>query len=347
MAIAITKYATDNGKSLETTRLGPTTDMAGKFVSSCIYKEVGDEVVIPFGGDNLETYNELRWTHDTKRVYFKKGSQIKNSELNVDQHGSLILENIQKNTAGEYTGIAYDANGGLIKTIVQKLCVRGHHATIANNGKEVDINSGKKNTKDESKKLFGVDMWLMLVILTGGGSFLILFIICLVCVCRSGRRNKRKAKVSHRSVTEVPSQQPYALHQQTQLFAVAISARTVESLSAQVTELTNQLQNRHPELPVMPQTRNYPKSWSAADFAVEFRTLAATCQEIAARPPSGQGLSVPARLGGVQPGGEMLDPCRDILDRSLIEDFLRSRQPSASGAPGGAPRGRGTVMSRV
>ncbi|RXN11618.1 T-cell surface antigen CD2-like protein [Labeo rohita] len=194
MAIAITKYATDNGKSLETTRLGPTTDMAGKFVSSCIYKEVGDEVVIPFGGDNLETYNELRWTHDTKRVYFKKGSQIKNSELNVDQHGSLILENIQKNTAGEYTGIAYDANGGLIKTIVQKLCVRGHHATIANNGKEVDINSGKKNTKDESKKLFGVDMWLMLVILTGGGSFLILFIICLVCVCRSGRRNKRKAK---------------------------------------------------------------------------------------------------------------------------------------------------------
>ncbi|RXN14598.1 Pol poly [Labeo rohita] len=32
----------------------------------------------------------------------------------------------------------------------------------------------------------------------------------------------------------------------------------VESLSAQVTELTNQLHNRHPELPVMPQTRNFP-----------------------------------------------------------------------------------------
>uniref|UniRef100_A0A8C1EIV1 Ig-like domain-containing protein n=1 Tax=Cyprinus carpio carpio TaxID=630221 RepID=A0A8C1EIV1_CYPCA len=41
----------------------------------------------------------------------------------------------------------------------------------------------------------GLELWLMLVILIGGGSFLlILFIICLVCVCRCYRRNKRKAK---------------------------------------------------------------------------------------------------------------------------------------------------------
>lgn len=38
-----------------------------------------------------------------------------------------------------------------------------------------------------------------------------------------------------------------------------------------------------------------------------------------------------------------LVPARDILDRSLIEDFLRSRQSSTSGRG----RGRGTVMSRV
>uniref|UniRef100_A0A672T7S5 Ig-like domain-containing protein n=1 Tax=Sinocyclocheilus grahami TaxID=75366 RepID=A0A672T7S5_SINGR len=47
----------------------------------------------------------------------------------------------------------------------------------------------------EKRFLFGLDLWWLLVILTGGGSFLlILFIICLVCVCRCCRRNKRKAK---------------------------------------------------------------------------------------------------------------------------------------------------------
>ncbi len=29
-------------------------------------------------------------------------------------------------------------------------------------------------------------------------------------------------------------------------------------------------------------------------------------------------------------------PARDVLDRSLIEDFYRSRQAPVSGAPGGA-----------
>ncbi len=37
-------------------------------------------------------------------------------------------------------------------------------------------------------------------------------------------------------------------------------------------------------------------------------------------------------------------PARDVLDRSLIEDFYRSRQAPVSGAPGGARWERGTVM---
>ncbi|MGL5101599.1 MAG: hypothetical protein ACRC6N_03440 [Plesiomonas sp.] len=40
-------------------------------------------------------------------------------------------------------------------------------------------------------------------------------------------------------------------------------------------------------------------------------------------------------------------PARDILDRSLIEAFHRRHSSFASGAPGGAPGGRGTVRSRV
>ncbi|KAL1246766.1 hypothetical protein QQF64_033613 [Cirrhinus molitorella] len=95
----------------------------GKFVSSCLYKEVGDKVVIPFGGEKLQVNVEVRWSHNERRVYFKKGSQVKQNELDADQHGSLILENVQKNKSGEYKGIAFDAGGKLIKETVQQLCV--------------------------------------------------------------------------------------------------------------------------------------------------------------------------------------------------------------------------------
>ncbi|KAI2668898.1 Transposon Tf2-9 polyprotein [Labeo rohita] len=40
-------------------------------------------------------------------------------------------------------------------------------------------------------------------------------------------------------------------------------------------------------------------------------------------------------------------PARDILDRSLIEDFHRCQSHFARGPPGGVPGGRGTVRSRV
>ncbi|KAF4109305.1 hypothetical protein G5714_010378 [Onychostoma macrolepis] len=254
----------------------------GKFVSSCIYKAVGDKVVISFDDAKLQADNELRWTHNQKRVYFKKGSQIKLNELNADEDGSLILENVQKDKSGEYKGVIYNAEGTLIKETVQQLCVlepvpepivmvecvekgvnltcsavnnnevvdpvswmkngiktnathaflhvisselksgdhfsctvsnrisqksakevkpvcsdTGLHATIANDYKEKEVNSksGNENKKDVYENTFlGLELWLMLVILTGGASFLILFIICLVCVCRCYRRNKRKAK---------------------------------------------------------------------------------------------------------------------------------------------------------
>uniref|UniRef100_A0A8C2J6Q3 Ig-like domain-containing protein n=1 Tax=Cyprinus carpio TaxID=7962 RepID=A0A8C2J6Q3_CYPCA len=96
---------------------------SGKSVSSCIYTAVGDTVIIPFEGAKLLADDELRWTHNKKRVYFKKDSQVKLSEINVTQHGYLILENVQKDKSGEYKGIVYNADGTLIKDTVQQLCV--------------------------------------------------------------------------------------------------------------------------------------------------------------------------------------------------------------------------------
>lgn len=97
----------------------------GKFESSCTYKAVGGKVVISFDGSKLQEDNELRWTHNQRRIYLKKGSQVKFNELNIDQYGSLILENVQKDKSGEYKGIIYDAEGKLIKETVQQLCVLG------------------------------------------------------------------------------------------------------------------------------------------------------------------------------------------------------------------------------
>ncbi|KTF90200.1 hypothetical protein cypCar_00034720 [Cyprinus carpio] len=100
-----------------------TARIKGTFVSSCTYKAVGDKVVISFDDAKLQEDNELQWIHNQRRVYLKKGSQVKHSELNTDQYGSLILENVQKDKSGKYKGIIYDAGGKLIKEIVQHLCV--------------------------------------------------------------------------------------------------------------------------------------------------------------------------------------------------------------------------------
>ncbi len=81
--------------------------------------------MISFDDAKLQEDNELRWTHNKRRVYLKKGSQVKFNELEVDEDGSLILVNVQKDKSGEYKGIIYDAEGKLIKETVQQLCVLG------------------------------------------------------------------------------------------------------------------------------------------------------------------------------------------------------------------------------
>uniref|UniRef100_A0A673I9G8 Ig-like domain-containing protein n=1 Tax=Sinocyclocheilus rhinocerous TaxID=307959 RepID=A0A673I9G8_9TELE len=95
----------------------------GKCVSSCINTAVGDTVIIPFEGAKLLADNELRWTHNTRRVYLKKGSQVKLSEFSVTQHGSLMLENVQKDNSGEYKGIVYNTKCVLAIRLAVVVCI--------------------------------------------------------------------------------------------------------------------------------------------------------------------------------------------------------------------------------
>lgn len=103
----------------------------GKSVSSCIYKALGENGVIPLVNEELPQDSDLIWTYNQKRVYYKKGSNIKIRVLPVDRYGSLILENIQKNNSGEYKGEVFNADSGqLINKTEARLCVQGMYKLV-------------------------------------------------------------------------------------------------------------------------------------------------------------------------------------------------------------------------
>ncbi len=91
---------------------------------------MGEQIVIPFDDEKLQADNDISWTHNQTRLYSKRRSHVKNNKLSVDQHGSLILENLQKDNSGEYTGKAFNKDGTLIQSIAQWLCVHGTYSLV-------------------------------------------------------------------------------------------------------------------------------------------------------------------------------------------------------------------------
>lgn len=91
---------------------------------------MGENVVIRLGDEELPQDSHLIWTHDERKVYSKKGSNVKSEGLTVDHYGSLILENIQKSKSGEYKAEVFAKDGKLLKKTAEKLCVQGTYKLV-------------------------------------------------------------------------------------------------------------------------------------------------------------------------------------------------------------------------
>ncbi|KAI2657893.1 Transposon Tf2-6 polyprotein [Labeo rohita] len=98
-------------------------------------------------------------------------------------------------------------------------------------------------------------------------------------------------------------------------------------------------------LPLQPPSRKLAPKFIGPFSVVKVLNPVAVKKLLAVR-PRGRGFQYLVDWEGYGPEERSWIPARDILDRSLIDDFLRSRQSSALGAPGGAPRGEGCRLSQ-
>ncbi|XP_051565793.1 T-cell surface antigen CD2 [Myxocyprinus asiaticus] len=271
--------------------------------SSCIYKAVGEKVIIQMDKEKLQAESHVTWTHNQKRVYVQRGMKVTVKELDIDHTGSLILENIRLDQSGEYMGEVFNSNGKFLKKNESQLCVQEpvaeptvifkceenrvtltcngmNHSEVVvswikngknesimanavlhvnssdlkagdkfsctvrnmisvksakdvqplcsdsgqhpmNDNKEKEVKSDKGNKKDDvSEKtfLFGLDFWWMLMVLTGGGTFLlILLLICIVCLCRCCKQSEKLAKEEQefRLISLMPDQPDCQYNQET------------------------------------------------------------------------------------------------------------------------------------
>ncbi|XP_056320776.1 T-cell surface antigen CD2 [Danio aesculapii] len=94
--------------------------------SPCEYKTAGDNVVIKLKIDELNPDDHLIWKQSQIKVYERKNSVVKTKKegFDIDQSGSLIMENIQTNKSGTYNAEVFQSNGkSKAKTEIQ-LCVQ-------------------------------------------------------------------------------------------------------------------------------------------------------------------------------------------------------------------------------
>ncbi|XP_062389359.1 uncharacterized protein LOC134077735 [Sardina pilchardus] len=88
-----------------------------------ISEPVGADAIIPISYKGLTAEHHIKWMHGSERVFYRKGSVIKDEKRKIKPDGSLILDNIKSSDSGTYEVTVYDGNGAHVHTSSQHLCV--------------------------------------------------------------------------------------------------------------------------------------------------------------------------------------------------------------------------------
>ncbi|XP_009302670.1 uncharacterized protein si:dkey-11f4.20 isoform X2 [Danio rerio] len=94
--------------------------------SPCVYKKVGENVVIELMIDQLNPGDHLIWKKSQMKVFEKKNSAVKtkNEGFDIDHSGSLIIENIQTDKSGTYKAEVFNSDGKSKTKMEIQLCVQ-------------------------------------------------------------------------------------------------------------------------------------------------------------------------------------------------------------------------------
>lgn len=94
-------------------------------INGCdIYGTVGQGLVLPFTYARLDLSHVLRWTHNKTIVFYRQQSRVSiGNATDVSPTGSLMLNDLQFSSSGDYQADLLDRNNKPVETWLRRVCV--------------------------------------------------------------------------------------------------------------------------------------------------------------------------------------------------------------------------------
>ncbi|KAM9820860.1 uncharacterized protein ACB057_001487 [Neosynchiropus ocellatus] len=87
------------------------------------YVQIGSTLLVPLQ-HKLQPSESLVWKHNSKRIFHRKMTILTGAKDDVTANGSLLLKNIEKKHAGDYSAEVFNSNGQVVAEIKSpSLCV--------------------------------------------------------------------------------------------------------------------------------------------------------------------------------------------------------------------------------
>ncbi|XP_052004989.1 uncharacterized protein LOC127659280 isoform X2 [Xyrauchen texanus] len=201
----------------------------------CVQEPVAEPTVIFMCEENRVTLTCNATNHSEVVVSWMKNGKTESNMANAVLH----VNSFDLKAGDKFSCTVKNMISVKSAKEVQPLCSdSGQHPM--NDNKEKEVKSDKGNIKDdmsEKKYLFGLDFLWMLVILTGGGTFLlVLLLICIVCLCRCCKRSEKLAKEEQefRLISLMPDQRDCQYNQENASQRLSKSQRPLPPIPAPI-----------------------------------------------------------------------------------------------------------------